>query len=220
MTKETHTRPHTLQQSVETGCRTNVARAMAARREFHAGGRIMHQDDISAFCRSEPVDFVPRVVPPRIPLQKIGSALIVRRAVASANAADPYGLAAFGIELHGLAISEVEEPGQNLGSLPRPEPFETLVVPLNEHRPTRNSTTTRKPSGEITGAVMRPGRAVNGSFVRPNAEVTYVQNPIESNSEGRLKSENILVQAFDCAVNITGRAKKDRACLVTSGRKP
>jgi hypothetical protein len=77
-----------------------------------------------------------------------------------------------------------------------------------------------KPQCGASVTAVRPGRAVNGYFVRPNAEITYVQNPIESNSEGRLKSENILVQSFDCAVNIAGRAKKHRPCLATSGRKP
>jgi hypothetical protein len=42
-------------------------------------------------------------------------------------------------------------------------------------RPRRNGTTTCKPSGEVTGALVCPPRAVNGRFVRPNAEITHVE---------------------------------------------
>jgi hypothetical protein len=35
-----------------------------------------------------------------------------------------------------------------------------------------------------------------------------------------VKSESMLLQAFDCAVNIAGRAKEDGPWLTTSGRDP
>ena len=53
----------------------------------------------------------------------------------------------------------------------------------------------------------------------PNTEIAHVQNPVEVDAEFRLERLNVLVESFDGAMNVAGRAKEQSRCLAMSDHK-
>lgn len=181
--EEAYARARTCQYDVKTGGVADVSKTAPVTMEANTRRRIMHQYDVHALTCSEPFHLVVGIVALRVASKRCRFARVVGRGITPANSAETDCLALCAFQFNLASVAEVNKSGQHLGVLLRIKPHEVLVVSLDEYGATRHRTCGHEPLRK--NPRRRRDCVIRGPFfrIRPNAEVTDMQYPIEARAE-------------------------------------
>jgi hypothetical protein len=160
MAEEAHAGSRAREELIEPGGSADEAWTLPVPLEANSRRCIMRQHDVDARAPRERIDLVARVVTLRVALQIPGWPIEVRRAMAAPDATDAQRTGTFA-ELEAQAVLEIVQTGQNLVARLVVQPYEVLVVSLDEQRPARRPTLLADPERKITCTVVPTSGAVD-----------------------------------------------------------